>query len=240
LIAIVVLVGMVGCDHASPSGESTAAALPRYEPGNGVIRGKVSFVGTPPEMETIANQPCHADAGPLVEETVVVAPDGGLKNVFVYVKNGGPKTDGSGAEPATLDQVNCRYVPHVVGVQVGQKLLVRSSDPTLHNVHYNPRYNAAANFGMTGAGQENTVTFATAEFIPVKCDVHPWMTAYIGVFDNPLFARTNDDGTYEITGLKPGKYTLAAWHERYGELTQEIEITDAAATEVGDFEYKEP
>lgn len=210
-------------------------ALPAFVPGPGVVRGAVSFSGTPPVMQTIANEPCHEDAGPLVEETVIVT-DGKLKNVFVYVKNG-PRTDGANAESALLDQVNCQYVPHVLGVQVNQKLRIRSSDPTLHNVHYVPQLNQAANFGMTGAGQEKSVSFEHAEFITARCDVHPWMNAHIGVFDNPLFAISAADGTFEIKGLPAGKHTLATWHERYGELTREIEITADSAVVSADFDY---
>jgi hypothetical protein len=233
---VLLLAGLiVGCDQ--PQSANNVAELPAFVPGEGVVRGTVKFLGTPPEMETIANQPCHDDAQPLTEETVVVGDNGGLKNVFVYVKNG-PKTAGASAEQALLDQVNCRYVPHVIGVQIGQKLLIRSSDPTLHNVHYVPQRNEAANFGMVRAGDERAVAFRTAEFIRARCDVHPWMSAYIGVFDNPLFSATNDAGSYEIKGLPPGKYTLATWHERYGELTKEVEI--GAETVTVEFEYKAP
>lgn len=224
------MVLVAGCERAQvPS----APTLPVFQPGPGVVRGVVNFVGTPPVMQNIANQPCHEDATPLVEESVIVT-DGKLKNVFVYVKNGA-RSDGANVEAAILDQVNCQYVPHVVGVQVGQKLLIRSSDPTLHNVHYVPQLNPAANFGMTGAGQEKSVTFEHAEFITVKCDVHPWMNAHIGVFDDPLFAVSAADGTFEIKGLPAGKHTLVAWHERYGELTKEIEVV-AGRVDV-DFEY---
>jgi hypothetical protein len=135
--------------------------------------------------------------------------------------------------------VDCRYVPHVLGVQADQPLVVRSSDPTLHNVHYNPKRNAPANFGMTKAGQEKTVTFKAHEFIQVRCDVHPWMSAFIGVFENPFFAVTDENGQFQIEHLPDGQYTLATWHERYGRLEREIEVVDGAVVEAG-FEYRPP
>ena len=224
-----------GCDDSSE--DKTVGAGPltvnsAREPvvveettGSGIVRGVVRLNGTPPVMQTIENKPCHDGATPIQEETVLVNDDGTLRNVFVYVQ-GAPRVSGAGKEPAVLDQVNCRYVPHVLGIQVDQRLRIRSSDPTLHNVHYNPSRNEAQNFGFTSAGAERVVTFKAPEIIRTKCDVHPWMSAYIGVFENPLFAIAADGGTYEIKGLPAGTYTLTAWHEKYGEQSQEIVVED--------------
>ncbi len=190
-------------------------------------------------MATLANKPCHAGAPELDEETVIVGDGGAMMNVLVYVQGAGTG-DGSKRPPAVLDQIHCRYVPHVVGVQVGQTLNVRSSDDTMHNVHYKPHRNEAANFGMTKPGAERNVTFAAAELIRVKCDVHPWMTAYVGVFENPLFAATGVDGTFEIKGLAAGEYTLVAWHELYGKIEQPLTIADGAKPVEATFRYKAP
>jgi plastocyanin len=194
----------------------------------------VKFVGTAPKRAEIANKPCHDGAGPLLDETVVVNEKSGmLANVFVYLADA-PPSDGSQREPAVLDQVDCRYVPHVVGVQVGQALRVRSSDPkTLHNTHYVPSANKPANFGLTDAGAERKVTFEKPEFIRVKCDVHPWMTAYVGVFDSPFHAASGeDDGAFEIARVPPGKYKLVAWHEQLGQVEQPVEVTGDEPVEV--------
>jgi plastocyanin len=208
--------------------------------GSGTIRGTVKFIGTPPPREEFPNKPCHPGAGPLKDETVVVNDDGTLANVFVYLADA-PASDGSSREPALLDQKDCRYVPHALGVQVGQTLRVRSSDPgTMHNVHYSPQRNAAANFGLTVAGAEKSVTFEQAEFIRVKCDVHPWMTAYVGVFENPFFAATREgNGAFEIAKIPAGQYKLVAWHERYGAIEQPVNVKDDQTVDVN-LQYKSP
>ncbi|MGB7161520.1 MAG: hypothetical protein WBD40_25900 [Tepidisphaeraceae bacterium] len=190
-------------------------------------------------MATIANKPCHDGAPELEEETVIVGDGGAMMNVLVFVEGAGTG-DGSGREPAVLDQVHCRYVPHVLGVQVGQTLVVRSSDDTMHNVHYKPQHNAAGNFGMTRPGAEKKVTFAAPEFVRVKCDVHPWMTAHVGVFENPFFAVTGVDGKFEIPKLPAGDYTLVAWHELYGRQAQTLTIADETKPVEATFRYKAP
>lgn len=231
--------GLVGgCDgeDRGHGGERSATQIVKIG-GPGGVKGKVLFHGTPPVMSAISNEPCHAGAGSLVEETVVVNENATLKNAIVFL-SGVAAGDGSTASPALLDQVNCQYVPHVIGVQTNQPLRIRSSDPTLHNVHYAPQQNPAKNFGMTQPGAEQLVKFAAAEFIRVKCDVHPWMTAYIGVFDSPWFAVTGDDGSFELNGIPAGTYTLAAWHEKFGQQQQEIVVGDERVSK--EFIYKMP
>jgi hypothetical protein len=147
--------------------------------------------------------------------------------------------DGSDRPPALLDQVNCRFDPRVVGIQIRQPLRIRSSDATPHNVQYQPRQNRRTNFALTTAGAERTVRFEHHEIFRAKCDVHPWMTAYIGVFENPFFAATGEDGTFEIAGIPAGQYTLVAWHEKYGELEQPLVIEGREPVEL-DFVYAEP
>jgi plastocyanin len=206
--------------------------------GDGTIRGTVRFIGEPPEMPLIDNQPCHDEAEPIREETIVVGSERGLKNVLVYL-TGAPRFSGAGNDPAVLDQKSCRYVPHVIAVQVGQTLRIRSSDPTMHNVHYNPDHNPPANFGMTTRGAEKDVTFDQQDIFRVKCDVHPWMTAYIGVFDNPFFAVTGDDGAFALKQVPPGRYTLVAWHERLGTQEKQVTVEDGKPLDVT-FQYKAP
>lgn len=199
----------------------------------------MKFIGTAPKRAQIANKPCHEGAQALLDETVVVNENGMLANVLVYLADA-PASDGSKREPALLDQKDCRYVPHVVGVQVGQTLRIKSSDPTLHNVHYIPSRNRPANFGLTQVGAEKAVTFDAAEFVRVKCDVHPWMTAYIGVFDSPFFGATDEtDGAFEIARVPAGTFRLVAWHEQYGNVEQSVTVKENEVVDVT-FEYKAP
>jgi plastocyanin len=223
-----------GCGREA---DESPAAPPRVAPvfGNATIRGTVKFVGQAPKRAEIANKPCHDHAAsPLLDETVVVnEKTGTLANVFVYLADA-PPSDGSQREPAVLDQKDCRYVPHVVGVQVGQTLRIRSSDPkTLHNTHYVPSANRPGNFGLTDAGAERKVEFDKPEFIRVKCDVHPWMTAYVGVFDSPFFATSDENaGAFEIAKVPAGKYKLVAWHEQLGQVEQPVDVKDGEAVDV--------
>jgi hypothetical protein len=238
LVVIGVAAALVaGCDK-EPQALATPVA-PAVAMGSGVVRGHVTFAGTPPVMGVIANKPCHHGAPEQLTEETVVVTDGKLANVFVYVKDA-PNMDAPMAEPAMLDQVHCRYEPHAVGVRVRQTLRIRSSDDTMHNVHYNPSENKPANFGFTQAGAEKTVRFAHAEFMRVKCDVHPWMTAYVGVFESPFFAVTTETREFEIKGLPAGTYTLATWHELLGEQEQTITVSDGQSAVTANFEYKGP
>ena len=248
-ISLLVVIGIgcaTGCESKTGTSASGSPAAPsRVKPvyGSGSILGVVKFIGTPPPRESISNQPCHAGAAPLKDETVVVNSDGTLANVFVYLADA-PASDGSDQPPALLDQVDCRYVPHAVAVQVAQPLRIRTSDPqTLHNVHLLASSNPQLNFGLTDAGAEKTVTFQQPEFIRTKCDVHPWMTGYVGVFESPFFAVTREGdagaGSFEISRVPAGKYKLVAWHEQYGQVEQSVEVRDNRATDVT-VTYKAP
>lgn len=220
-----------GCDRGTASVGPAAGPTTRMA-GDGIVRGRVVFEGTPPQMRTIDNQHCHDGSTPIKEETMLVDEHGGMQNAVVYLE-GGPEIGGPvPSEAALLDQVNCRYVPHVLVVQAGQPVRIRSSDPTLHNVHYNPRQNAPANFGMTGAGQEKTVSFKAPEMIHVRCDVHPWMGAWIAVLKTPLAAVSAADGTFAIEQIPPGQYRLVTWHERLGRQEQMVKVEDGKPVDV--------
>ena len=170
---------------------------------------------------------------------VVVGEGGGIQNVFVYVKDGlGNLRFPVPSAPVVLDQKGCRYAPHVGGAQVGQQVDVVNNDPTLHNVHALPAANREFNFGQPLPGMKQSHRFSTREvMVPFKCDVHPWMRAYVGVLDHPYFGVTGADGTFSLNGLPPGTYTVEAWHETLGTQTQTVTIGAKESREVA-FSFK--
>ena len=226
---------LTGCD--APDAVESPGAPPRVVTGRGVIRGAVRFAGPLPEAKTSRVQ-CNDGQVDVPDESAVVNGNGTLRNVFVYLEGAPASADGARRDVAMLDQVNCRYVPHALGVQVGQTLRVRSSDPTLHNVHALSQANRAFNLSMTRAGDEKAVTFTTHEFVPVRCDVHPWMLAYVGVFENPWFAVSDDSGAFAIKDVPEGSFKLVAWHERYGRLEQDVRVGNDRPLDVT-FEYRQ-
>ncbi|MBC7783673.1 MAG: TonB-dependent receptor [Burkholderiales bacterium] len=235
LTALLLLGACDGSDDA-PTGPRVDAASIQ---GPGVVRGKIIFNGTPPPMTPLANTPCCEGAPPTVpDESVVVNPNGTLANTVVYL-SGGPLADGRSLPPARLDQKFCRYVPHVVGVVVGQTLQVSSSDATLHNVHYSSKYAGDQNKWTQPGSQSFDTSFTRSEFIQTRCDIHPWMSAYIVVTDTPLYAITTETGAYEIPNIPVGDYTLVAWHERYGKLERPITVKDGSPI-AADFSYAPP
>jgi plastocyanin len=170
----------------------------------------------------------------LYDESLVVGPGGGIANVVVSLQAQGTELKGPlPSGPAVLDQRGCQYQPHVLAVMVGQPIVVRNSDRFLHNVHALPVYNPAFNLGQPTVDPGRAVgPMMLAERFRVKCDVHPWMGAYINVFDHPYFAVTGADGTFAIPGTVPdGRYTLLAWHETLGEKTAMIEVARGVAGE---------
>ena len=199
------------------------------------ITGKVSLDGKPPEMKEIdmsAVKECAAQhADPVTEQTVVADDKGNLANVIVAIK----KAEGQDlagevpSEPAVLDQKGCMYEPHALAVMAGQKFLVKNDDAFLHNVHSLSTVNPPFNFGQPNKHEGQDVDSLKAEeYFRVKCDVHPWMSAYIGVFEHPFFAVTKEDGTFTIPskGLADGEYTLTFWHEKYAsETPAETKVT---------------
>lgn len=218
-----------GCDRRDEQREIAPASrrvVTTGPAGTGVIRGVVSFKGAAPEAEEIEGARCHAGAGMIRVGPVEVRNDGTLKDVMVYVNNP-PAVPAGGTEgPAVLDQIDCQYVPRTLGVRVGQVLRVKSSDPALHNVHALTERNPTLNFGMTRAGESRDVTFDLAEQFTVKCDVHPWMSARVYVFDHPFFAPTGDDGRFEITGLPPGEHEVVFSHPFLGERARQVKVGD--------------
>jgi plastocyanin len=187
-----------------------------------------------------SDENCVKTGGPTTDETIAVVGDGGaLKNVFVYVKDGlGTLRFPIPSTPVVLDQKGCQYVPHVLGIQVGQNLEILNSDPTLHNVHALPKGNQEFNMGQPLPGIKFTRQFSTREvMVPFKCDVHPWMNAWVGVLDHPYFAVTAADGSFSLEGLPPGTYTIEAWHETLGTQTQSVTIGEKESKDIA-FSFK--
>lgn len=208
------------------------------------ISGKAGFDGTAPKskkIKTDADPKCaemHADA-PLTSEEVVVNADGTLKNVFVYIKSGlEGKTFEPPKTPVELDQTGCQYMPHVFGMMAKQPLKIKNADDTLHNIHAMPAKSKEFNVGQPNKGMETMRTFAEPEvMVKFKCDVHPWMSAYVGVLNHPFYSVTGENGTFAIKGLPAGEYEVVAWHEKYGEQTQKIKVGDGEAKTI-EFKFK--
>lgn len=209
----------------------------------GAIKGKISFAGEAPQRRQIqmaADPKCQA-ANPdgRLGDTWLVA-NGALQNVFVYVKEGlTGKTFPVPTEPVEIDQVGCMYTPRVAGIMVGQELVVKNGDDTLHNVHAVPENSKPFNNAMPLKDMSIKKKFTAPEImVRFKCDVHPWMSAYLGVLDHPLYAVSAADGTFEIKNVPAGTYTIEAWHEAAGTQTQQLAVTDDGSA-TADFTFKQ-
>ena len=197
------------------------------------ITGTMTFDGKPPTLKPLAMDADPACAKkhskPVPDQRLVLGGGNTLGNVLVWVSKGLPsgKTWPAPKTPVALDQQGCVYVPHVQGIMVGQAYRILNSDGILHNVHALPKVNPQFNKPMPPTMKETTTTFTKPENVfPIKCDVHPWMQAYIGVFTHPFFSASGADGKFTISGLDPGTYEITAWHEVLG--TQTATITVAA------------
>ncbi len=215
----------------------------RVDPATmGNVSGRVTFEGTPPEnaVVNLASDPACVTARPdgLKLDTVMVN-NGGLENVFVYVKDGlGNYYFETPTTPVTLDQKGCHYSPHVFGLRTGQPLEILNSDQTLHNVNAMAQVNQAFNMGQAMQGMKSQKTFTKPEvMVRIKCDVHAWMNAYAGVLSHPYFAVTANGGAFELKDLPPGTYTIEAWHEKLGTQTQSVTLGAKETKTVG-FAFK--
>ncbi len=219
------------CSDPPPSASVTFTPA-NVDPATvGVVTGRVILTGTPPPSEVI-----RLDGDPKCvgltqgqerrTETIVMGQGNSLQNVFVYVKDGlAPRFYPVSTQPVVLDQQKCWYVPRVLGLQVGQQLTIRNSDPLLHNVRAEPQINQPFDVGTPIQGMEVKRTFSTREvMVPFKCNVHPWMNAYVGVLEHPHFAVTDVEGRFKLPDLPPGTYTIEIWHERFGAQTQQVTV----------------
>jgi plastocyanin len=206
----------------------------------GDITGAITLKGTAPKEKDIAPLKDDPTCGKLHSEMptthfYVVGDKGGLADVVVSVQGISGKSGGAAAAPVVMDQKNCLYSPQILAVQTDQKIVVKNSDPVLHNVHDLPTVagNQEENKAQMPNGPDMTISFPKAEeFIKFKCDVHPWMFAWVSVFDHPYFAVSAKDGTFKIANVPPGKYTLKATHRKAGSATQEVEVKDGETAKV--------
>jgi hypothetical protein len=228
-------------EASTTTAEAPKAAAPAATGGTGSISGRILFEGTAPAAEKVklsADPKCaemHKDG---LERQAIRVKDGGLADVVVYVKSGLSGTYTPPTEPVVLDQNGCDYVPHMTALMAGQPLVIRNSDDTLHNIHPRPNTNEEFNEAEPRKGMEKTRTFAKPELlIPVGCDVHPWMRAYISVQASPFFAVTGADGSFTIKGLPAGEYEVEAVHGKLKTVGGKVTVKDGEAAKL-DLTYK--
>jgi hypothetical protein len=227
-----------GATKESASPKTSAKEKRAIDPKTvGTIHGVIALDGTPPERKEMAignTAGCEKHPVPPLTEDVI-AKDGKLANVFVYLKSGyeswivpPPRED-----KVVLSQIGCMYRPRVIGLRVGQKLAVHNADPATHNVHARPERNEAFN-------QTQSPSSADIEWVPTKpeltipfsCDVHPWMKAWVFVREHPWFAVSGEDGSFTIADVPPGEYTIEACHEKYGKKTGKLTLDPAGHAEI--------
>ena len=210
------------------------------------IVGVITFKGTPPAEIPITPLMDNPDCAAMYKTTptthfYVVGPKGELADVVVSLKGVTGKSTGASVPPAVLDQKGCMYAPTIMAVQTNQKIVVRNSDNCVHNVHCTPTVpgNEEHNDVQMPGGADLTYTFPKPEmFLRFKCDVHPWMFAWVSVFDSPYFCVSDKDGKFVIKNVPPGKYTVEAAHRKLGTQTQDVEVKDADVTVNFTFEAK--
>ena len=210
-------------------------------PSGGSVNGKVTYEGTPARQKPIdmSKEPsCAAQhATPITTETVVVGPGNALENVVVYVSAGAPDDATPPSQAVSITQKGCQYIPHVVPMVVNQELKVINADQTSHNIHPLAKVNHEWNKSQPPGTPPFSEKFDKPEFIPVKCNIHPWMHSSFAVLKNSHYAVSSGDGGFTLANLPAGKYTVTAWHEAYGEQTQEVTIS-GSETKTINFAFK--
>jgi plastocyanin len=229
-LTVTVALAAAACGGSTPPAQAPApSGIDRTTAA--VVTGRVQFEGATPDREVVridGDRNCVAlnGSGQQPGESILLGENNALQNVFVYVKDGlGRQSFPVPSTPVVIDQQKCRYVPRVIGIRVGQALEIRNGDPLLHNVRSASEINQPFNQGQPVQGMAFSHTFTTREvMMPLKCDVHTWMNAYIGALEHPYFAVTAEAGTFQLPDLPPGTYTIEAWHERLGVRTEQVTV----------------
>ncbi len=238
LVAALIVALVAACSRG-PAGTPRAARTPTPldTATTGAIAGHVRLTGTPPSPRDVqlGSDPTCVAAHPngLTVDGVRVA-DGMVADALVYVAHGlEHRVFAVPDTPVVVDQRGCLFLPPVVGVRAGQRLEFANSDDTLHNVHGAPTKSPAWNFGLGVQGARRSLVLDKPEVpVPVRCDVHPWMRADVGVFDHPYFGVTGPAGAFRLDGVPAGHYVVAAWHPVLGRVEQSLDVAPATTTEL--------
>jgi plastocyanin len=234
-VAVTIVATLVILLGACQQKESERPTPIQIDPATvGTVSGEVRFDGLPPPptvLQLAAWPECITQhGGPIGTGDALVHGDGKVENVLVYVKEGlGGRVFTVPDTPVVIDQKGCVFVPRVAAAQVGQPVRFLNSDPLLHNVH-----GGGWNFSLGTVGASRTTSVPTEQpIIALKCDIHPWMVAYLGVFAHPYFAVTGPDGHFTLENLPQGSYVIEAWHERFGTRTANVSLRAKETKAVG-------
>jgi hypothetical protein len=218
----------------------TCAVAGNARPSGGVVAGKVTYDGTPakPKPIDMSKEPSCAKqhATPATTENVLTGPGNGLENVVVFVSAGAPDENGP-TQTVRFEQKGCQYTPHLLVFQLNQPLEITNEDQTSHNIHPLPRSNREWNKSQPAGSPPISEKFDKPEFILVKCNIHAWMRGYFAVMKNSHFTVTGSDGGFKLPNLPPGTYTITAWHESYGQQSQDVTIS-GSETQTVNFSLK--
>jgi len=226
----------------SGAGAGAGAAGPT---GNATVSGVIHFTGAAPanpKIDMSQESACQSKYTSPPTDPQFVVSDGKLGNVFVYVKSGLP-AGATYPKPTTsveIDQSGCLYHPRVFGVQVDQDIVIKNDDNVLHNIKAIPKDNRGFNISQPSAGMTSKRSFSKPEvMVPLECNVHGWMHAWVGVLPHPFFATSGPDGSFSLKNLPAGTYTIEAWHEKLGTQTQTVTV-GAGETKTADFTFSGP
>jgi hypothetical protein len=235
-ISILTLALWISAPHGARAGSPVPTAT------GATVRGIVHFNGKAPVAKPIsmAADPVCAKQHPtpVMVQDIMADNKGDLENVVVFVSEGlGDRTFDPPSQQAVVEQKGCMYQPHVMAVRTNQTLQVVNDDATSHNIHPSPTNNREWNKAEP-PNSKMEEAFAREEIaIPVKCNLHPWMRSYIAVFKHPFFAVTGKDGSFDLSNLPAGTYTIKAWHEKLGTMTQTVVVSGTETKEIS-FVYK--